>query len=147
MPRPLSAKMMWYEAVVDGRANGEHAAVRHGLHGVAREVPEDLADLVGVADDGEGRRRDLAADPVVRVSSGEFASRSRVSARLAATSNSTARFSCGRTKRRKSEIDLFSRSDSLSTIDISRCSCGVSDFEFFSTCTDPAMAASGLRIS
>ena len=45
-------------------------------------------------------------------------------------SNSAARFSCGRTKRRKSAIDLFSRSDSFSTIDISRCSCGESDFEF-----------------
>ena len=80
-------------------------------------------------------------------SSGEFARRSRVSERLAATSNSAARFSCGRTKRRKSEIDLLSRSDSFSTIDISRCSCGVSDFEFLSTCTEPAIAASGLRIS
>ena len=42
---------------------------------------------------------------------------------------------------------MFSRSDSFSTIDISRCSCGVSDFELFSTCTEPAIAASGLRIS
>jgi hypothetical protein len=31
-------------------------------------------------------------------------------------------------------------------IDISRCSCGFSAADFLSTCTEPAMAASGLRI-
>ena len=62
-------------------------------------------------------------------------------------SNSAGRFSCGFTKRRKSAIDLFSRSDSLRMIDISRCSCGFSAADFLSTCTEPAIAASGLRIS
>ncbi len=62
-------------------------------------------------------------------------------------SNSAGRFSCGFTKRRKSAIDLFSRSDSRRMIDIRRCSCGESASDFRSTCTEPAMAASGLRIS
>ncbi len=32
-------------------------------------------------------------------------------------------------------------------MDISRCSCGVSDSDFFRTWTEPAIAARGLRIS
>ena len=62
-------------------------------------------------------------------------------------SKARACFSCGRTKRRKSAIDLFSRSDSLRMIDMRRCSCEESASDFFKTCTEPAMAARGLRIS
>jgi len=51
--------------VVDGSRDAQRAAARHRLDGVARDVPEDLADLVGIADDHVLRRVERALDRVL----------------------------------------------------------------------------------
>src|SRR6201996_4624726 len=44
------------EVAVEAPDQPEGAAVGHGAHGVARQVPEDLADLVGVGEEPRRRR-------------------------------------------------------------------------------------------
>src|ERR1051326_6439771 len=53
-------------AVRDLGLHAQAAAARHRLYGVAGDVPEDLPDLVAVADDRVRLRRDLALDRVRR---------------------------------------------------------------------------------
>ena len=129
--------------------HGERAAPGIARDGVARDVLDDLPDLVGVAGDLRRRRHDVELEVMrVGVISSLWPKRSIASGRRRRrrTSRSGAG-EAGRNRRKSSRI-FESRFDSAVMISMSRRSGRARrDISAASTCTDPEIDASGLRIS
>ena len=148
IPRPVSVNRMRIPGVLLASDDGQLPARRHRVDGVLGDVVDDLPDLVPVSGDRRGARlaRRLRSACASETSS-ERRKRSMTSTTVLATSKSATRRSCGRTKRRKSSRILERRFDSETMISMSRRSADPTFSSLESTCTEPEIEASGLRIS
>src|SRR6266516_745219 len=125
--------------------HAELAAVGHGLHGVDAEIPDGLAELLGIHAGGEALA--VLADDFEGTGTERCSTRSTTSSRRSARLTSCLAMGAGRAYSRKSRMIRFRRSDSRSTISTSRSRVGSWGSSLTRASMAPESEARGLRIS